>query len=95
VGVSVERQRDGGVAEPFLDDLGVFAGSHQQRGVAVPQIIEPDSRQLGPLEQRLKVPVDDVLRVEQPAELVGEDQPLVWSEPLKLDRWRCRIDLRG
>jgi hypothetical protein len=77
VSVGVERQRDGRVAKPFLDDLAVLTRRHQQRGVAVAKVIEPDGRQSGAPKYRLEVPIHDVLCVEQPAELIREDQILV------------------
>ena len=45
VGVQVERDADGGVAEPFADDLRVDAGLEGERGVGVPQVVEADRRQ--------------------------------------------------
>jgi hypothetical protein len=68
------------VAEPFLEHLGVFARRHQQRGVGVSQIIQANGRQLGPLEQWLEVAVDDVLRVEEPARFIREDQALIFVQ---------------
>ena len=39
VAVEIERDRDTGMAESFLGDLGMHARGQQLRGVAVPQIV--------------------------------------------------------
>ena len=42
VGVGVQRLRYGGVAQEFLDILGVDVAVEQQRGAGVTEVVEPD-----------------------------------------------------
>ncbi len=44
VAVAVERHRDRGVAEPFLDRLRVRAGRDQKRGACVSEVVEAEPR---------------------------------------------------
>ena len=78
------------MAEPLLYDFRMLASRHEQRGVAVPQVIKPDGRQSGALKYRLEVAVHDILRVEQPAGLIGEDQVLI---PVQLAQLQLPLSL--
>src|SRR5215208_861605 len=40
VGIDVERDRHGGVAQEFLDVLGVHVAAQQQRRAGVPQVVK-------------------------------------------------------
>ena len=45
VRIQIERDADAGMAEPFAGDFRMHAGGEQMRGVAVPQIVQPNARQ--------------------------------------------------
>ena len=51
------------VAQAFADHLRVLAVRQQVGGVAVPQVVEPDARQLGLLRHRAEVAGHDVAQV--------------------------------
>jgi hypothetical protein len=44
VSVGVEGERDGGVAETLLDDLGMLPGRHEESGVAVAKVVKANGR---------------------------------------------------
>jgi hypothetical protein len=46
MGIGVERNGDVGVAQPLLNNLWMHVAGEHVAGVAVPEIMEPDSRQL-------------------------------------------------
>src|SRR2546428_5721628 len=58
--VGVERDRNLGMPKPFLDHLWVDALEGQQRRGSVSQIVEPDSPEARPLEERQERPPDEV-----------------------------------
>ena len=53
--VRVERDADLRVAKTLLNHLGMNAGSEQECGRGVPQVVEADSRQTGRAQQRLEM----------------------------------------
>lgn len=46
VAVDVHREGDGGVTKSFAHDLGMDAGAEGQGRVRVPQVMQPDARQV-------------------------------------------------
>ncbi len=58
--VGVERQHDRGVTEPLLNHLGVDARAQEERCVRVPQIVEPEMREPGPLQQWVEPATDQI-----------------------------------
>ena len=52
--VAVERERHGGMAEPFADDLRVNIGLQTQRGVAMAKIVQADAQHPGALHEPIE-----------------------------------------
>jgi len=77
VGVGVYRELYAAVAEPLLHELGMNPVGHQQHGVAMPQVVQPDSRQPCPAQQLPEGTVRKVLRLDDAAHRRGEDQSLI------------------
>jgi len=73
VGVGVEGDPDARVAESLLDDLGVDSGGQCQGRRRVPEVVQPDQREVGaghePPERH-----HDVVRVQRPPVRIGEDR---------------------
>jgi hypothetical protein len=65
------------VAQHLADDLGVDAGGQLEGGEGVPQVVEADRRQLGPVQQRPQLEGRDVAAPERLAGGVAEDETVV------------------
>jgi hypothetical protein len=72
--VGVERLGGGRVPEPGLDGLHGLAVPDQQAGVEVPQGVEGDPAQAGPLHRRAPDPLGEGCPADRCAELSGEDE---------------------
>jgi len=55
VAVAVERHADVGMPEPFLHDLGVHALGEEQGGAGMPEVVEPNCRDLGVGDELLEM----------------------------------------
>lgn len=71
VGVELESEGGGGGAGERLEGADGLAALGEQGEARVPEIVESDSRETGPLEERLIEAVDDVLSVER------ENEPVI------------------
>jgi len=71
--VAVHRDLDGGVTHLLFDVHRALTLLEQQRGEAVPQVMEPHLTQPRLLEQPVKDPIADVVGMEQPHILVTEN----------------------
>lgn len=74
MGVRVHRDADIGVPEPLLDYLGMHTLDEEQRGRGVPEIVESNRRQAGPLQQGAEAAPDEVLLLDWSADLVREHE---------------------
>ena len=54
VGVGVQSDRYGGVAQGFLHEFGVHASTEQEGGARVPEVVEAYVRQFCPLQEGLE-----------------------------------------
>jgi hypothetical protein len=68
----VERQRDLAVPQDVLHHLGMDAPCEQERCACVPEIVNPHSRQLGPL-QHIPELAPDIPIIERRADRGCED----------------------
>ncbi len=73
MGVGVEGDGDGGVAQELLHELGVDVPLKQQGSAGVPEVVECDPRQPRFLQERREGPLPNVRRVEIAA-LSREDE---------------------
>jgi hypothetical protein len=73
-GVGVGGGDDAGMAQHLLDDLQVGAGCQGDGGGAVAQVVEPNRRQVQPLDQHVE-PVGEVLGPDRAPVGVGEQRP--------------------
>src|SRR5262249_41143567 len=64
-------------AEPLARDLGVDAGGEQMRGMAVPQVVQPDARQLDGAVDRLPPGLRQARRLQRRAVLARVDERVV------------------
>jgi len=67
VGIGVQGDRDLGVAQAFLDDLGVDALGEEQGGGRVAQVVEADAGEVRFLEERGEGTSDEVALAQGPA----------------------------
>ncbi len=74
VGVALKRERGGGVSGERLQVPYRLAALGKQGQAAMPEIVEPDGGETRPHEERLEVPVDDVLGLDGTAREVGEHE---------------------
>ncbi len=72
MGVGVQGDRYGGVTKHLGDYLRVDVAGEQQRGAGVPEVVEADLREPGPLQQRLEAVLRDVAAVEELPDLRSE-----------------------
>lgn len=77
VGVALQGERRRRVAGERLEVADGLAALGEQGETAMPHIVEAHSRETGPLQQGLEVPVDDVLSFEGTAREVGEDEAVI------------------
>lgn len=71
--VAVERHRDAGIAESFLDDPGMHPLCQEQRRARMPQVVEAQVRQAGFAGQRLELRHQHI-DVQRLRLLPGEDE---------------------
>ncbi|GGU50337.1 hypothetical protein GCM10015534_59530 [Streptomyces diastaticus subsp. diastaticus] len=76
VGVDAGGDADVGVSEEFLDDDEVDALFEEQGGGRVPEVVEADASESGPVEEVAEA-AGEVGRVERPAGRDGEDEAAV------------------
>jgi hypothetical protein len=96
--VDLKGDLDVCVAQPLRHDLRIHTGLKEEGRAGMPEIIEAEApRELGSLDRRLEVPVQDVAALQGPAGGGGEDQVetlplLACSEPLfELEQVLSRI----
>src|SRR5918997_5669127 len=65
MGVGVEGYGDGSMSQHLRDDLGVYVSRQEQRRAGMPEVVKPDGRKSGHLEERLEGPLPEVGRVHQ------------------------------
>lgn len=76
VGVDAGGDADVGVAEEFLDDAEADALFEEQGPGRVPEVVEADAPELGPVEESAEV-AGEVGRGERAAGGGGEDEPAI------------------
>ena len=74
MGISVEGEGNACVPQLFGDNLGGNAGAERQSCRSVTQIVKPDARQFGALENDLKVPLHEIPFIQRVAARIHEDQ---------------------
>jgi hypothetical protein len=77
MGIQVQGDADLAMAEQVTHDLGMHPLAEQQRGAAMPQVMEPDTGQTSASKQRKKAPLPQIVRVERPADGIGKDQAML------------------
>src|SRR5215218_8193020 len=97
MGIPLERERCGRVSNQPLEIAGGLATLGEWCSARVPEIVEPDSRESCPLQERFEVPVDHVLSFEGAAVLGGEHEPAILPLPTRSfsSSWRLRWLLRA
>ena len=85
MGVGVEGDGDGGVAQKLLDELGVDVLREQDRSAGVAEAVEGDGGEPGPREQLSEGPLPEVEGINGVADLPGEDEALVIIEAAGLE----------
>ena len=76
VAVGIERERDGAMAEEFLDNLGVHAAIQQMGGRRMPKVVDPDAWDRRLIEGSMK-PFRRPGSIDGSANRRREDQPRV------------------
>ena len=77
MGVGVESDGDGGVAQQFLNELRVDSTRQQDGGAGVAQVVETDLWQSGLIQQRLERALGQVVSVERGPDLRGEHEAVL------------------
>ena len=80
VGIGVERDRHGGVAQEFMDIRGVDVANEQQRRAGVTQVVDAYPRKPGSFWQRRELPSAQVRGIDEGTRLRGEDEAVVAVE---------------
>jgi hypothetical protein len=75
VGVRIEGDGDGSVAEELLYEFRVYVSLEQERGTRVPEVVEGDLWHAGTLEERCERPVTEVGGINEAAALAREHEP--------------------
>jgi hypothetical protein len=83
VGIGVERDRHGGVAQELLDVFGVDVSEQKQRRARVPEIMKANHRETSALQQRCEGTLSQVSWVYRSSYLGGKDESLVLVEVAK------------
>ncbi len=74
VGVPLQGESGGGVPGEGLQVADGLTALGEQGQAAMPEIVEPDRGEAGPHEQRLEVPIHDVLSSDGTAVIRGEHE---------------------
>ena len=86
MGIGVERDRHGGVAQEFVDIFGVHIANEQQRRAGVTQVVDAYPRKPGSFWQRCERPSAQVRGIDEGIHLRGEDETGVAVEVAQ-SRW--------
>ena len=73
VGVGVEGRRDIGMSQKLLDELGMHPLGEKEARTGVPEIMEGDSREPRPFQERPPGTVDEVVATNGCTHLGGKD----------------------